>query len=990
MIKNSLRVLPFLLIFLIESGFLNFEQQAQGQKSPEKPPYLRGNSQWADSVFRSLSLEQRIGQLFIMPAYSRLSRAHRDNVAKLIREQKIGGVIFMQGGPLRQAKMTNYFQSVATTPLLIAVDGEWGLSMRLDSTMSFPRQMLLGAIGDESLIYDMGAEIARQCRRLGVHVNFAPVVDVNNNPHNPVINSRSFGEVPQSVSRKALAYMLGMQDNGIIATAKHFPGHGDTDRDSHKDLPVIPHSREHLDTVELAPFRYLIERGLGAVMTAHLHVPALEPRTNRASSLSKKVVTTLLRDDLGFQGLAITDAIGMQGVANYFDPGESDLEAILAGNDMVLMSKNVPKAIENIKKAIKQGRISEKEINKRCMKVLRAKAWVGLDRYKPIDLDSLYDDLHTRQADLIKRRLVEASLTLLKNEKQIIPFRKIDSTRIASVAIGDGSFTQFQQSLDLYDDVKHFSISKSAPGSEFSRIADRAARYDVVIVSIHNTSWYPSSYGITAQSRQFVKRLAAKTRVVLTLFANAYSLKRFDLSQTAGVLVAYDDSELPNNLAAQLLYGGIQASGRLPVGGGKDFPAGTGIMQGEKIRLKYSVPLELKIDEEKLKTIDSLALYGIKEGAYPGCEILLAKNGVVFYQKSFGHHTYAKKKLVQNTDIYDLASITKIGATLPAIIRLADQKKMDINAKLSKYIPELDSTDKKDMVVKALLSHFTRMASWMPFHEMSMKKNAKGVLVPDTAVFSWRKTKRFSRRVAKGFYIRPEYEERIYEIIYRTRMRSRRRYKYSDLAFYLLRRAVENVTQTRIDEYAKHYFYDPLGATTLTFNPLNRFPLSDVVPTEQDDLFRRQLVHGYVHDPGAAMLGGVSGHAGLFANANDLAKLMQMYLQKGEYGGERYFSEKTFDVFNRTHYKRYRNRRGLGFDKPRLNSRLKPRKKWLPPESFGHTGFTGTMVWIDPTNELLYIFLSNRVCPSAENRKLIELGIRGQIHKAIYESIGKI
>ncbi len=986
--KTSLRVLPFLLVFLFDSSFLNYEKEKQSiQTGPVEPPFISASSAWVDSVFRSLSEEERIGQLFMIAAYSNKGEAHKNAVTHMIKKYKVGGLIFFQGGPVRQAQLTNYYQQVTQTPLLIAMDGEWGLSMRLDSTIKYPRQMMLGAIQDESLVYEMGEEFARQFKRLGVHINFAPVIDINNNARNPVINSRSFGESPINVTRKGLAYMLGMQHNGVIATAKHFPGHGDTDRDSHKTLPVIAHSRQRLDSIELFPFRYLISRGLGAVMTAHLHVPALDSSFNQASSLSNYIVSDLLKQEMSFQGLVVTDALGMSGVADYNQPGMTALRALKAGNDILLMSKDVPNAINKIKKAIARNEITQKTIDERCKKILKAKYWLRLNHFEPIETDSLIEDLNTEKAALIKRKLIADALTLLINKNDVIPIQNLDSLKIASVSVGDGYDTKFQQTLSLYDDVEHFTIHKNASYNEYESIIHKLSVYDYVIAGIHNTSPYPNSFGVSNASVSFIRRLSRQTKVLLTFFGNPYALSRFDVEKLHGLLLAYNDDTVTNELAAQLIYGGIPSRGRIPVTPSSYFPAGSGITQPHRIRLRYSLPLDVEMDSEKLKRIDTLALGAIEERATPGCQILVARNGTVFYHKSFGYHTYDKKKAVTNFDIYDLASVTKICATLPSLMKLTDRGVFDVNDYMSDYLSDLKKSNKKHIKVKDVLTHQARLKALIPFYLHTLIKDSLGHQVLDPEVYSHEYSEKYSHKVAENLYITNDYRDVMYEEIINSNLYRRKRYKYSDLGFYLFQQIIEEKTGQDLDNYVDKYFYQPLGATTLVYNPLEKFPKSLIVPTENDTLFRKQLVQGYVHDMGAAMLGGVAGHAGLFSNANDLAKLMQMYLQKGEYGGKRYIAGSTVDMFNTAPYRYRRNRRGLGFDKPHIHSNGRPVFKWLPLESFGHTGFTGTMVWVDPKYQLVYIFLSNRVYPDPENHKLISMNTRRNIQHVIYDAI---
>jgi len=647
MLKHSLKFLLFLPFFMLQSVFLPKERVVTEQNTVTDPPFIGYNSHWADSVLATMTLDQKIGQLFMVASYSnKHANGYQKSVSKLIEEYHIGGVIFFQGGPVRQAQMTNHYQSVTKTPLMIAQDAEWGLGMRLDSTIAYPHQIMLGAIQDESLIYDMGVEIARQCKRIGATINFAPVIDINNNANNPIIGVRSFGEDRLNVTRKGYAYMIGMQDERVLAVGKHFPGHGDTDKDSHKDLPVINHDRARLDSIEMYPFRELIKKGLGGMMIAHLFIPALDAKENMPSSLSSNVVTDILKNELDFKGLVFTDALGMKGVTKFFDTGDADLQALLAGVDILLMSEDVPKAFAKIKKAVEDGYISENELTLKCKKILLAKQWMGLDKYKPIEIKNIYEDLNNEQAQFVNRKVVEAGLTLVKNEEVLIPFKNLDKINIASLSIGDGAYTTFQNSMNLYTKVPKFVIDKNADFSKFNQMQKELADYDYVIIGIHDTKMFaPKSFGMTSNTFNFIAKLAEETNIILTIFGNPYSLKKVkNADKIPAILMAYEDTEASQELAAQLLFGGIEAQGKLPVTANAKFPARTGFIS-EKIRLKYSLPIESRINTKKLMKIDTLIMGAIEEQAFPGCQVLVAKDGIVVYNKAYGYHTYKKKIL---------------------------------------------------------------------------------------------------------------------------------------------------------------------------------------------------------------------------------------------------------------------------------------------------------------------------------------------------------
>ncbi len=961
--------------------------QAQ-QSAPKAPEFVQyENSKWVDSIMETLTPDERIAQLIMVAAFSNRGEEHREEILKAIKEQKVGGVLFFQGGPVRQAKLMNEYQAASKVPLLGAIDAEWGLGMRLDSTMNFPYQMALGAIQDEDLIYDMGAEIARQIKRTGLHLNFAPVLDVNNNANNPVINYRSFGEDKYNVTSKALAYMRGMQDRDLMTTAKHFPGHGDTDTDSHYALPQINHTRIRLDSLELYPFREVINEGIGGIMVAHLDIPSLDP-TGVPSTLSKPIITQLLKEELNFQGLIVTDAMNMKGVTDGNTPGIVDKDAILAGNDLLEYTEDVPKAIEEIRNAIDQGLISQAEIDRRCRKILAVKYWVGLHDHEPVALDNLMEDLNTPEAHLLNRKLTEASITLLKNEGNLLPIRQLENIRIASVGINSEILSDFQKTLSLYAQVDHFNLKNDFSAEEIQVMLDLLQGYDIVIAGIHDTGARPHNVlEMTSDMQDFLKELSAKENAIISFFKNPYVLDKLEnVENAAALFTTYQDSENSQELAAQLIFGGIGAGGKLPVSVGTKFKAGDGIDTEGGIRFKYTSPGEVGMDSNILnQRIDSLMQEAMQLKAIPGGQILVARGQKVVFHKAYGNHHYIDTVQVKLTDVYDLASVTKISATMAALMKLHDEGKFSEDATLGDYLPRFRRSNKKDIPLYDILTHQGRLEPWIPFWKDLRRKNGS---------YKWFTIKRDSSRrypikVAPDMYLHRNYPDKIVNIIRKSPLQEKKEYKYSDFFFILAPRIVENISEEKFEDFLQKNFYESLGAKSLLFNPMKKYLPGQIVPTEDDFLFRRETIHGTVHDEGAIMLGGISGHAGLFGNANDLAKLLQMYLNMGEYGGRRYLNEETLQKFTTTQFPENDNHRALGFDKPFLEYRGEKHNtaRDASKASFGHTGFTGIMVWMDPEVDLLYIFLSNRVTPTRENTRLYELSTRTKIQQVLYDAM---
>ncbi|MBD2751442.1 glycoside hydrolase family 3 N-terminal domain-containing protein [Spirosoma validum] len=969
------------------------------------PTFLQLNARqncWVDSIFTNMSPDDRIAQLIMVAGYSNRKPAYEDSLLTLVRTNKLGGVVMFQGGPVRQARLTNRLQAISPVPLLIAMDAEWGIAMRLDSTVRYPYQMTLGAMqGNDTLLYQMGKNLAWQARRLGMHVNFAPTVDVNNNPNNPVINFRSFGEDKYAVTRKALAYMRGMQDNQLLTSLKHFPGHGDTGTDSHYDLPLIGKSRAQLDSLELYPFRQLINAGAAGVMVAHLSIPALDTTRNRPSTLSPAIVTNLLKNELGFKGLVFSDAMNMKGVTKFYASGQADELGIEAGMDVLEFTENVPAALAQIKLAVSLGRISQASLDERCLKVLRAKAWVGLDQYKPIVLDNLVSDLNPPKDDLLNRKLTEASLTVLKNEGGLLPLQRLDTLRIASVAIESDKITAFQQMAGNYTQVDHFKLTSKTPDSTLAAIRDSLKNYNLILVDVHLNNIRPTAkYGMQPRTAALVSELVATKKAVVTVFGNPYVLDKLtfpmdtaqpsrSIEQARAIVMPYQLTNYTEELSAQLIFGAIGASGKLPVTVNQRFRLGDGVQVQPNGRMKYTIPEEAGVDGRFLtQQIDSLVNVGITEQAFPGCVVQLAKDGKVIFRKAYGTHTYdaslgAEPKPTQVDDLFDMASVTKVSTSTPALMRLVDEGKFNLNGKMVDYLPFLKKSNKADLVWRDVLTHQARLKASIAF--WTDTKNPDGSWKPKT--FKFEESGRYPIEITDSLYEFRKYPTTIFEQLRDSPLNPKKEYVYSDLSFMLYPQVVKRLTGENFEDYLKTTFYQPLGASTLTFNPLRFYMRNQIPPTEYDSLFRKTLVWGHVHDETAAMLDGVSGHAGLFGTANDLMKVYEMYRQKGSYGGQRFISTKTVEEFTRYQFPELGNRRGLAFDKPSFKySGNAPQS--ATKASYGHSGFTGTFVWVDPdpAYNLTYVFLSNRVYPNRSHNKIITLNTRTNIVEALYQA----
>ncbi|MCJ8165820.1 serine hydrolase [Pontibacter sp. E15-1] len=956
-------------------------------KSSEEVVVNAKERSWVDSVMTTLSPEQRIGQLFMVAAYSNKDEKHFRRIDALVDRYGIGGLMFMQGGPVRQAVLTNRFQHGAKVPLLIAMDAEWGLDMRLDSSMHFARQMTLGALDDDKYIYLMGREIALKMKRLGVNVSFSPVMDVNVNPANPVIGSRSFGESKEEVTRRGVAYIRGLQDHGVIAVAKHFPGHGDTDTDSHYALPIVSHNVKRLTDVELYPFKKSFEAGVMGVMVAHLYMPSIDTTRNLASTLSPALVTGLLKDKMKYRGLIFTDALNMKGVSSYYKPGEVDLKALLAGNDVLLFPEDVPTAVNYIKGAIAAGQLKQEEVDQRVRKILHAKYWAGLNYYKPVSLTNLEQEIDRPLSNVVQEQLYEHSVTVVRNQGNLLPFRNLDTLSIASVAIGAPAGNVFQETLGNYAPISKFSIpDRFAPDSAFTKVITKLKDNDLVVVSIHNMNFTPTKdFGIGVGTRAFIQYLQERTnkKVVVVVMGNAYSLKFFDKSKW--LVCGYEDNPVAQELVPQMLFGARAAGGKLPVTASTSIKSGMGLTTPAIGRLKYGAPESVGMDSQVLKQIDNIALEAIAYAATPGAQVLVVKDGTVIFDKSYGHYTYEKEKPVTNNTVYDVASITKVAATLQAIMFLKDQGKISLDAKVSAYLPELRGTNKEGILMRDVLTHQAGLLPVLPHWQKTL-----ATMQTKQMYYASIRTDSYPNEVIPGFYSIKTMEDSLWTWTVKSKMLPRSKsgkgydYKYSDLDFYVLKRVAEKMLNQPLDEFMDQNFYAPLGLSTMTYKPLLKHSRDVIAPTEDDRYFRHNLIWGSVHDQGAAMLGGVAGHAGLFSNANDLAILLQMNLQNGKYGGQDYFNTNVVTEFSRR--QSTNSRRGIGWDKPEPEGNG-PTSDLAPMSTFGHTGFTGTGAWVDPENKLIYIFLSNRVFPDAGNNKLVTYNIRTRIHDVVYKAI---
>nr|WP_199003200.1 glycoside hydrolase family 3 N-terminal domain-containing protein [Flavobacterium sp. ASV13] len=934
---------------------------------------------WVDSIYSKMTVREKIGQLFMISAYSNRDSLHTKEVNTLIEDYKVGGLIFFQGAPVRQAKLTNLYQSKAKVPLFIAIDGEWGLGMRLDSTYIYPWNMTLGAIQDLSLIENVGRNMANENKRIGIHFNFAPVLDINTNPKNPIIGNRSFGEDKVNVSARAIALMKGVQSQGVFSTGKHFPGHGDTSVDSHKALPLIDFSKDRLELVELYPYKQIFDEGLVSVMVAHLSIPSLEPQSSYPSSASYNIVTNLLQKELGFDGLIFTDGLAMKGATDFKGPGDLEIAVLLAGNDIFLGPENVPLAFQKLETAYADGVITEERLAHSVKKILHYKFKAGLNKYKPIQIANIYNDLNPPQNDALHYKLYENAITVLKNEKEILPIQNLDQ-KIAYVKLGDDVNSTFVTTLKKYTEVTEVS------NKNVDSLNQELKNYDTVIIGFHKVNKPWDKQNFTESELFWLQKIAEKNKVILDVFAKPYSLlpvTNFD--DIEGLVVSYQNSNISQVVSAEVIFGTVPAKGKLPVSINESFKVNDGLSTEKINRLGFTSPENVGMSSAVLSKIDAIAQKAIDGKMTPGMQVLVARKGNVIFQKSYGYQTYENLRKVTNSDLYDVASVSKMISTLPNVMQLYDKNKVTLDTKLKDMVPLFAKTNKENISFKDLLTHYAGLQAWIPFYKATLDSNNQ----PSEKYYRRVADAKFSTKVAENLYIRNDYHDTIMKIIADSPVSPKIEYKYSDFTFIILKEYLERKTNKKLEELSQQNFYSTLGMNNTLYNPLNRFDKNNIAPTEIDNYFRHQVIQGYVHDMAAAMEGGVAGHAGIFSNAMDVAKMMQLFLQKGNYGNKHYFSEQTFDAFNTCYYKDKGVQRGLGFDK--RVGKDGPTCGCVSESSFGHTGFTGNIAWVDPETEIVYVFLSNRTYPEVVNdeNKLSKGKIREDIQKIIQEAIIK-
>ena len=952
------------LIFFFNITFVFSQSLYDNLNLPEK--------KWVDSVYSSLTTEERVAQLFVN--WVSPEQSNFDEIKKLVVEDKIGGLLFSIGTTKSHVEWLNKFQSLAKTPLLISMDAEWGPAQRISDVFAHPWNMTLGAIQDDSLVTEISKRMAKQNKALGVHINFSPSVDVNNNSKNPIIGNRSFGEDPINVYRKARAYIQGHKDVGVYTSIKHFPGHGDTDKDSHKTLPVISGNMKRLNNVELFPFKKLIEdKYAESVMLAHLSVPAIDKKY--PSSLSFKTVGKLLREEYSFEGITVTDALDMKGVLQ--DPTINvDLRAFEVGNDIILMSTNVSLGVKLITDSYNRGKISEERLSKSVKKILSLKVRSGLQHYKEITPKKILEKINTPKDSLLYSKAMESAITLVKNSKEIMPLSK--NKKYLHVSFGKNKNSEyFTNKMAMYVDVEKFN------GDDYTSI-HKKTDYDAIIITYHGSSISPyASNIIPGDVVRNIDNISKSNNVILNLFLNPYSLNSFEsIDNFESIIISYQNNMISQEIAADLMFGARSFKGKIPVSN-NFFKVNHGLTYDKKEILGFSRPAYEGFDSRKLQYLDSIAIRSIDSMIAPAIQMLVSKNGKVIYNKSFGYHTYEKKVKLENTHVFDLSSITKIIATMPLVLQEYDKGELNLKTNLSELFPNKRLKDKAKIPLKEMLSHYARLRPWIPFYEETLDRKEK----PKSRFYKRNSKTSFSTPVSENLFLKTNYREKIFKSIINSELREELEYKYSDLPFYFLKFWFEDKYNKPLNILAKERIFNRLDLKRTMFNPHDKINIDEIVPSERDDFFRYSKLQGYVHDEGAAMLGGISGHAGLFSNSYEVAVVLQAMIQKGEYNDLKLFSQDSFDKFNFCYFCDEDNRSGVGFDKPQIEGKHGSTFGGVSSKSFGHYGYTGSMAWADPDKNIIFIFLSNRTYPTRENTLLQTSNTRTRSQEIVYKSL---
>jgi beta-N-acetylhexosaminidase len=958
----SKKVLIGLLVFLASSPAFS--------QSPK--------SRWVDSVFQTMSTEEKAGQLFMISISPYGTPEKKEEWIEVIKDHHPGGIIITEGGPKSHSNFLNQLQSKTKIPLLVGINAEWGLGQTLDSVMNFQKPLVMSAVSD-SLTTALAEEIGKEMKLLGIHLNFAPNSDVDIREEVYPLSLNYMSDDKNKVASKSLAFLKGLQNQNILACAKHSPN-AEKDKlitvSKKKKLPdsIIYFDANRIDTLDFFPFQKMIDGGLPALLTTHLHFSSLDRKQPIPASISQIFISEVLKKRLKFQGLTFTEIPYLQKISNKVRAGETELLAFTVGNDVLINPENINASIRKIVKALKKNQALRMQLDATVKKILAAKYDAGLSKRQNIDTDNIHLKLNSLNARLLKNEITSSAVTVVKNSSSSIPVKAIENKRFASLSIGKELQNEFNHYLGKYAVFENFAIRTY---EDTVGLKTKLNTKDIIVVGI-----FPFASQFEKDIIPLIRQLATTHEVIVCHFSDPFALQNYSFVNS--LVTGYTEANDVLQATAQILFGGMNAKGVLPVTASAEFTMGKGIPTPTQDRVTYTLPENAGMDSKTLEQIEPIAREAIDNGATPGCYVMVVKDGKVIYDRSFGWLTYENKVAVTDETIYDLASVTKVSATLQTVMFMHEKGLIDINKKVSVYLPELKNTNKKDITIIDVLTHQSGLIPFMYLWPQTMKDS---VYLPH--YYSKERNPEYPLQVAPGLFTSQVMKDSIWSWVVKSDLlekqpRTPHTYRYSDLGFMILKHMAEKILNQPIEDFLQQNLYEPLGAYSMGFNPLDRFSSQRIAPTEDDKTYRKTLVLGTVHDERAAMMGGVSGHAGLFGTAGDLAKLGQMLLQGGHYGGVNYYKPQTTQLFATKQFEN--SRRGLGWDKPVVGDWNSPTSMFASPLTFGHTGFTGTCIWIDPEFNLVYIFLSNRVYPD-RNNKILNLNIRPRIQDVVYKSI---
>lgn len=911
-----------------------------------------------DSILSSMSLEEKIGQLFVVRAFGEYQNEKELGALRLeqlITNYQVGGVIFFRGDIYNQVMLNNRLQTLSKLPLWITQDMEFGAAMRVSGTTRFTPAMGIAATTNPENAYLSGLITAKEAKTLGVNQIFAPVLDVNNNPDNPVINVRSYSADPNIVSEYATQFMLGAESVGVLATGKHFPGHGDTNVDSHLALPTIPHDFARLDSLELVPFRHIINSGLRSVMSAHISFPNISRNIGLPGTLDDSIIQDILIDSLSFDGLIVTDGLEMRGIADHYSPGDAVIMSLLAGVDMMLVSPDEITAINELKKAVESGRITEARLDHSVRKILALKKEHNLFANRLTDTNALHSEINRPEYQAIADRIGRESVTLLRNDMNIIPIRDLVYPEILLVAVSDGSghpsATQLAREVRRYhSNVRFHSIDDRTTAEEYQLLKNAAERADLIVIG--SFIMVRSHFPIQMPERQLraLKEIMTNDKPsVLMAFGNPYIIR--DLPDNDVHLLAWSSSSDQVRQSVPALFGASTIQGRFPGTIPGMYDLGDGISVEQSV-VRFDRPESEGLIIDSLMNIDKIMHTAINDSVFPGGVVGVMKNGSLIWQETYGYHDYDKTRAVRSNDIFDLASVTKIMSTTTSIMLLVDSNLITLDDPVANYIEEFDTDEKREITIRHFLLHTSGLPAYKIYVDLLRTRSEILNAVRNEPL-----------------------ENKPGEV-----------YVYSDLGFILLAEIIEIVTGKRVDQFIREELYHPMGMHSTWFNPENATHnlVGRIPPTEIDTVYDRGIVRARVHDERAYYMDGIAGHAGLFSSVQDMAKYAYMLLNDGYYGGHQYLSPDIINYF--TGHRSPINHRGLGFD--RKSDGFSTAGQFTGDRTFGHLGFTGTSMWMDPEEDIAIILLTNRTYPNRSYGRQIGQ-IRARISDAVMNSIQK-